>query len=371
MNYGLSRNAGHGWRRPSYEWVPSFYPRRPRRPRHNKNRRRKDRRSGRQDWYPSSYRAPSVSLVEALLSYPSLRTEAAGEPLDLDPVRNLVEAACVALGVSALVLFALWPAAVSLGLVAAAVGRLLARTRGVDKAVDIVCEQASIVHRINRRTSVNPPPSAEALETAWKATRGGRRGDPAVLAARLRLGAMLSDLEPAVDQSYIRDADGTVVGRQPGLRGWIAFNAPALLPHYKTLMGYKALADKLRVALEIEEPDTLDRALDLNPQQVKISVDEAGVGEPSATMVAGKCKTVAEKGSGGSGKSRKGRGNQPLERVKISVKSGEMRVRRAYREMFGEESGEGFPGTMSALEAAVRERLGKVWMRRRRKRRAA
>ena len=36
------------------------------------------------------------------------------------------------------------------------------------------------------------------------------------------------------------------------------------------------------------------------------------------------------------------------------------RVRKAYREMFGEESGEQFPATMAALEAAVRERLGKV-----------
>ena len=41
-----------------------------------------------------------------------------------------------------------------------------------------------------------------------------------MLAARLRLGAMLSDLEPVVDQSYIRDETGAIVGRQPDRRGW-------------------------------------------------------------------------------------------------------------------------------------------------------
>ena len=43
------------------------------------------------------------------------------------------------------------------------------------------------------------------------------------------------------------DKDGTIVGRQPGLRGWIGFYTPALLPHYKTLMAYKALAEHLGV----------------------------------------------------------------------------------------------------------------------------
>ena len=42
-------------------------------------------------------------------------------------------------------------------------------------------------------------------------------------------------------------------------------------------------------------------------------------------------------------------------------------VRKAFQELFGE----GMPRTMAALEERVRLTLGKVWMRRRRKRRSA
>ena len=145
--------------------------------------------------------------------------------------------------------------------------RFLARhLRKQEKEYVHKCEQTYCACRVNRKTSVNPPPTAAALEAAWAATRGGRRGDPAMLAARLRLGSMLSDLEPVVDQSYIRDETGTIVGRQPGLRGWIGFYTPSLLPHYKSLMAYKALADKLRLALHIEDPDTIDNVLELGQQ---------------------------------------------------------------------------------------------------------
>ena len=79
-------------------------------------------------------------------------------------------------------------------------------------------------------------------------------------------------------------------------------------------MAYKALSDKLRVAMEINEPDTIEMAFDLAGEGSKISV-----------------KPTAPEG-----------------------------VRKAYQEVFGE----GFPGTMAGVEAAVRARLGIVWMRR-------
>jgi hypothetical protein len=170
-----------------------------------------------------------------------------------------------------------------------------------------------------------------------------------VLAARLRLGAMLSDLEPVVDQSYIRDVAGTIVGRQPGLRGWIAMHTPDLLPYYKTLMAYKSLADKLRMALGIEEPDTLDGVLELGKQSSKISVNE-----PEEREAAEDAETSRE-------------GVQLREEFAIAAKSREKEIREAYRELFKD----GFPATMATLETIVRGRLGLAWMRRKRKRPAA
>ena len=110
---------------------------------------------------------------------------------------------------------------------------------------------------VNRTASVEAPPTPEELRRAWEAARG--RGH---LAAKLLVGALLSDLEPAVDQSYLRSEDGTIVGRRPGLKGWLRGYCPELVPHYKALMSYKALADKLRIALGIEEPDTLSGVID-------------------------------------------------------------------------------------------------------------
>ena len=110
---------------------------------------------------------------------------------------------------------------------------------------------------VTRKTSVEAPPTPDELRRAWKAARG--RGS---LTAKLLAGTLLSNLEPAVDQSYLRAEDGTIVGRRPGLKGWLRGYCPDLVPHYKALMSYKALADKLRIALGIEEPDTLSCVID-------------------------------------------------------------------------------------------------------------
>ena len=304
--YGHPRNSGHGWRRPSYEWTPSFSPARSRRGRKRRAKRRTRR--------PAPRRTPEVTLVELLLRYPSLYQYPSDTKITLDPAKNLAALVGKILVSCVPFLLVYWQVTVSLGLVGLVIHYILHHTLGMERKVSTLCEQANRAYRINRKNSVNPPPTAEALMAAWEATRGGRRGDPNALKARLRLGSMLSDLEPVVDQTYIRDADGTIVGRNPGLRGWINWNCPELAPHYKTLMAYKALADKLRVALEIHEPDTIESAVDLAGKESEISV------KPTA---------------------------------------GE-EVRKAYQEVFRD----GFPATMAGVEAAVRARLGVVWMRR-------
>jgi hypothetical protein len=338
MLYGHSRNGGHGWRRPSYQWTPFYVPGRPRR-----GRKRSGKRRGRR---PRPYSEPEVTLVELLFRYPSLAQPPSNARLTLDPVKNLADFTAFILASCVPFLLVYWQATLALGITALLARRILRQTRWAERKFTTLCEQASKAYRINRKTSVNPPPTAEALEAAWKATRGGRRGDPEVLAARLRLGAMLSDLEPVVDQSYIRDVAGTIVGRQPGLRGWIAMHAPDLLPYYKTLMAYKSLADKLRTALGIEEPDTLDGVLELGKQVSKISVSE-----PEEREAGEEAETA-------------GKGVRLREGFTITVKSREKEIREAYRELFAD----GFPVTMADLEAIVRGRLGLAWMRRKRRR---
>ena len=227
-----------------------------------------------------------------------------------------------------------WQYFLAAGLTVLVLRYLTKHLRKHEKHCTCECEQAYCACRINRKTSVNHPPTAAELEAAWAATRGGRRGDPAVLAARLRLGSMLSDLECVVDQSYIRDETGTIVGRQPGLRGWIGFYTPLLMPHYKSLMAYKALADKLRLALLIEEPDTLDNVIELSQKQDSKENGPRREGISSNSM---KLKSS-------------------IYLLKSSVED----VMKAYHQMFRS----GMPGTMAALEAVVREKLGLAWMRR-------
>lgn len=70
----------------------------------------------------------------------------------------------------------------------------------------------------------------------------------------LRFGSMLCDLEAYCDNSLLRNADGEIVGRNPGVKGWIRENCPELLPHYKNAMRYKGLAEKFRQASEAADP---------------------------------------------------------------------------------------------------------------------
>lgn len=91
--------------------------------------------------------------------------------------------------------------------------------------------------------SLNAAPSPDDLFRQWRRSR-------MTLLDTLKLGSMLRDLEPVVDNSFIRitDAKGesVIVGREPGIKGWLAENG--LQIRYKTAMGYKVLADRMRRA---------------------------------------------------------------------------------------------------------------------------
>lgn len=109
-----------------------------------------------------------------------------------------------------------------------------------------------------RIVSALPPPTPDQLRDAWEKSRDSLRW-------KMLLGSMLSDLEPVVDQSHIRNAEGEIVGRNPGIRGWILNHCPDLSKHYKAMMSYKAMAARLRMASGLSGPAPAEALLELCP----------------------------------------------------------------------------------------------------------
>ena len=97
--------------------------------------------------------------------------------------------------------------------------------------------------------SLNPAPSPEALEEQFEKARGRGR-----IEEKIRLGSMLLDLEANVDSSLIRGENGEIVGRNPGLRGWIAMHCPALARRYAALLSYRRMAQDFRRAHGLDDP---------------------------------------------------------------------------------------------------------------------
>lgn len=110
--------------------------------------------------------------------------------------------------------------------------------------------------RLRRRTTLNAAPTPETLLEAWRHVRESPSN-------MIRFGSMLCDLEAYVDNSLIHDENGEICGRRPGIRGWLSDNCPVLSAKYKTVMGYKAMANKFRQAMGLADPYPAAMALDL------------------------------------------------------------------------------------------------------------
>jgi len=82
-------------------------------------------------------------------------------------------------------------------------------------------------------------PTGEEVARQWDRSHDS-------LGEMVRFGLMLLEIEAVVDSSVImgEDAEGfpVIVGRNPGVRGWLAEHCPHI--GYKTAMRYKALARK-------------------------------------------------------------------------------------------------------------------------------
>ena len=108
-------------------------------------------------------------------------------------------------------------------------------------------ELAAARRKVTRRTTTASMPTVGDVRAAWNARRESRE-------AMIRLGGMLQDLECYVDNCLRFGESGEVVGRNGGIKGWLSENVPELLPKYKTLMRYKAMAVRLRQATGTKDP---------------------------------------------------------------------------------------------------------------------
>ena len=104
------------------------------------------------------------------------------------------------------------------------------------------------------RETTNPCPTREEVLDAWVRAKDSRE-------AMLRFGGMMEDLECYVDNSLRFGRNGEVVGRAPGIKGWIQMNIPALYSKYKTIMRYKAAAKKLRQVVGLADPTPVSTIL--------------------------------------------------------------------------------------------------------------
>ena len=108
--------------------------------------------------------------------------------------------------------------------------------------------------KVRMRHTLGPCPTRLEILDAWTKVKGSPE-------ALLRFGSLMEDLECYVDNSLRRTEDGVIVGRRPGIKGWLQLEIPALHLKYKTVMAYKAAAKRMRQVLDIRDPLPLSAAL--------------------------------------------------------------------------------------------------------------
>lgn len=108
--------------------------------------------------------------------------------------------------------------------------------------------------KIRARRTDNDCPTKEQILDAWIARRKSHED-------AIRFGSLIEDLECYIDNSLRRDEDGVIVGRNPGVKGWLRENIPSLALQYTTVMRYKAAAKKLKQITELSDPTPMDVVL--------------------------------------------------------------------------------------------------------------
>ena len=108
--------------------------------------------------------------------------------------------------------------------------------------------------KIRARATTNACPTREAILEAWNRRKESHE-------AAIRFGSMLEDLECYLDNSLRRSEDGVIIGRNPGIKGWLCDNLPEIYEKYTTAMRYKAAAKKLKQVVELADPTPADVVL--------------------------------------------------------------------------------------------------------------
>ena len=143
--------------------------------------------------------------------------------------------------------------------------------------------------RIRARMTTNACPTREAILDAWNRRRDSHE-------AAIWLGSLLEDLECYLDNSLRRDEDGVIVGRNPGIKGWLSDNLPEVYGKYTTAMRYKAAAKKLKQVVELADPTPADVVLP------PAAAERAGNGKRDYGA-----DEIGNAGGGGSGEVARGR----------------------------------------------------------------
>ena len=126
---------------------------------------------------------------------------------------------------------------------------------------------ASERRKIRARRTVNARPTSDALLDAWEHRKDSHE-------AAIRFGSMLEDLECYLDNSLIRDEYGAIIGRNPGIKGWLFENVPKISEHYATAMRYKSAARKLKQIVELVDPTPVDVVLSAPGKDLDYGADE-------------------------------------------------------------------------------------------------
>ena len=157
--------------------------------------------------------------------------------------------------------------------------------------------------KIRRRTTTNPCPTPDGFRAAFARVKESAE-------AKVRFGGMVHDLACHVDSCLRYDDAGDIAGRNGGIRGWIAENAPELSPRYKTIMRYKALAMRARQLAGIKDPMPTSALLGQDEKEDAATGNEATAkaGNPSVSRSRGK-----ESEAGGQRGTRKSEGEARVE----------------------------------------------------------
>ena len=134
--------------------------------------------------------------------------------------------------------------------------------------------------KIRRRTTLNPCPTPDGFRAAFARVKESAE-------AKIRFGGMVHDLACYVDSCLRYDEAGNIVGRNGGIREWIAENVPELSPRYKTIMRYKALAMRVRQMAGIKDPMPTSSLLD-GPADGRNEKSGGETGKPSGSRSRGK-----------------------------------------------------------------------------------